>query len=356
MKWPFIPLFVISLLFASCGKDDNDPTPENNGIIRSVAIVTSDKHVAFPTIASDANFQRIVVAYREGTGHVSFDGRIMQTVSTDGGVGWSVPEIVYTPPSGSDTRDPQFFVINKDYGTMLCRFFVRSSDSTYTTQCMFSNTMGRHYENPEVTPFPNAKITISAARGNMTMIDDTIYSVCYGRDQETWIDRYNYTKMNWEFYTWLDKSLKDASAVGKKDTIFYRINESSLGYYHDTLYIVGRQFSSAPQWLQWGKSINKGKSWKWSLLPIKGHAPSLTPYKDSFIMTYRAFNDDKTKYSFNIALIKNSQIVGGPITLLESSDMDIGYGDVLIMPKSFLVCCYQQGKIMLYEISYNIFK
>ena len=36
-------------------------------------------------------------------------------------------------------------------------------------------------------------------------------------------------------------------------------------------------------------------------------------------------------------------------------NFDVGYGDVLTLPNSFLVCCYQPGSIRCYELKYDVF-
>ena len=44
-------------------------------------------------------------------------------------------------------------------------------------------------------------------------------------------------------------------------------------------------------------------------LPIEGHAPSLTPYKDAFILTYRNVKDsNRGKYSFDTVLLKDGKL------------------------------------------------
>lgn len=54
-------------------------------------------------------------------------------------------------------------------------------------------------------------------------------------------------------------------------------------------------------------------------LPIEGHAPSLTPYKDAFILTYRNVKDsNRGKYSFDTVLLKDGKLASNPASLLKA--------------------------------------
>ena len=83
---------------------------------------------------------------------------------------------------------------------------------------------------------------------------------------------------------------------------------------------------------------------------------ALTPYKDAFILTYRNVKDsNRGKYSFDTVLLKDGKLASNPASLFESDNFDVGYGDVLTLPNSFLVCCYQPGSIRCYELKYDVF-
>ena len=61
----------------------------------------------------------------------------------------------------------------------------------------------------------------------------------------------------------------------------------------------------------------------------------------------------------NIVLIRYFLKMGSWLVILlvifESDNFDVGYGDVLTLPNSFLVCCYQPGSIRCYELKYDVF-
>ena len=71
---------------------------------KALAAVTSDHHVAFPSISKTKNGTLLVV-YREGSTHASGkpdDGRVMLVRSTDGGKTWAPPELVADDPTMDD--------------------------------------------------------------------------------------------------------------------------------------------------------------------------------------------------------------------------------------------------------------
>jgi hypothetical protein len=62
---------------------------------------------------------RLLLAYREGAGHLSHEGRIRLTSATDGGRTWSAPVVVADGPD--DDRDPKLAVLAD--GTVLLSYF-----------------------------------------------------------------------------------------------------------------------------------------------------------------------------------------------------------------------------------------
>ena len=331
---------------SSCTQEDPylDEIP-NPSILRSSEIATGDDHLAFTSIAGNSDRSKIVLTYREGSEHASFDGCILQTDSYDRGQTWSNPEVIYRT-SGTDARDPQLFVISDS--ELLCRFFERESDSTSKVKVLRSTNLGMTYTGISTLPFPTEGETFAAARGNMVMVDDIIYTICYNRWSQAWLVSSNDHGRTWNNISWVDK------ALGTQQSPYPRFNEASLGYVNNILYCVARTDIEDGNMLI-GESQDMGTTWTWQYLPIRGHAPSLTPYNDGFILTYRLTNPYDGNYDFQLAFLKNGDIVGNPISLFTSLSFDIGYGDVLTMDNSFLVCCYQPNRIKCYEVSYNIF-
>ncbi len=62
---------------------------------------------------------RLLVAYREGSGHISQDGRLMTVVSADEGRTWSAPRVALD--AAVDDRDPKLVQLRD--GTVLMNFF-----------------------------------------------------------------------------------------------------------------------------------------------------------------------------------------------------------------------------------------
>lgn len=121
---------LISLFLLSCGdkeseKNDNDSTISDSDIeqndedaetqpeIESLTftipeektevISNNSKHFAFPDIAQLEN-GKIMLVYRQGSGHAEDSGRIIAHY-TDDGVNWSDPEML-VDDSTIDDRDP----------------------------------------------------------------------------------------------------------------------------------------------------------------------------------------------------------------------------------------------------------
>lgn len=340
-------LTICMLVLVACNKDDDFLNEMMNPfVLRGESIDASSMHLAFPSITGNKDRSKILVTYREGANHISFDGKIIQMESRDKGKTWMNRKVIYQPVAGSDARDPQLLLLQD--GNVLCRFFERTSETKSDVKSISSDDWGVNYQYPILFPFPSADETFGAARGNMVIVDDVIYTVCYNRWAMSWLMKSEDVGKTWQFVSWIDRTL------GTNQSEFSRINETSLGYLDGKLYLVARPQQDNDK-LQIAVSEDLGATWKWNWLPVRGQAPSLTPYKDSFILTYRQVDD--SSYSFVIALIKDGQLTSKPITLFESNSFDIGYGDVLTLSKTFLVCCYNPTyAIRCYEVKYDIFK
>ena len=75
-------LFIMVFLFPfmACG-DDELKEIYNPNLLRSTSIDDSSLHLAFPAIAGNKDRSKIIVVYREGSSHVSFDSKYRWRVS-----------------------------------------------------------------------------------------------------------------------------------------------------------------------------------------------------------------------------------------------------------------------------------
>ena len=228
-------LFIMVFLFPfmACG-DDELKEIYNPNLLRSTSIDDSSLHLAFPAIAGNKDRSKIIVVYREGSSHVSFDSKLIQMESFDKGKTWVNRKVIFAPVKGHDVRDPQLLVLPNN--GILCRFFERGSETESIVKSICSENWGIFYGSPVLFPFPKDE-TFAAARGNMVIIDDVIYAVCYNRWAVTWLEKSEDFGRSWEVVSWLDERLwTNQIECG-------RINEASLGYYDGKMYVVGRQQS-----------------------------------------------------------------------------------------------------------------
>lgn len=327
---------------------------ESSPYVTETIVERSNNHLAFPTIAGRPNGSKLLVAYREGHDHISFDGKIIQKESYDQGRTWINRKVIFEGESGCDARDPQFVVLSDE--TIICRFFVRTSQTSSTIKYIYSEDWGKTYSDwVGEFPMPFKSETFAAARGNMLVVNDTIFSTAYNRWNESWLLRSNNRGLSWEFVSWVDHT-----PPGSTNTVHRQLNESSLGIQGDKMYVVARSGTDEVRKLQVACSEDWGHSWKdWKELPVYGQAPSLTPYKDKHILSYRNTNIKENagkQYHFDITLFKDGNICLTPITVLRTSYFDIGYGDVITFDDFFILCCYTDKSIHCYKVEYNIFE
>lgn len=343
----YLMLTIFLFPFFACG-DDVITEIDNESLLRSTSVDNTSLHLAFPSIVGNEDNSKILVVYREGSTHISFDSQLVQMESYDQGETWTNRHVIYTPPTDCDVRDPQFLRLSN--GEIICRFFERSSETESLVKCIKTTDTGSSYGDAVTFPAPSEEV-FSAARGNMVVVDGVIYTVCYNRWSVSWIVKSEDNGDSWKVVSWLDERLWTNQLECN------RVNETSLGYYDGKMYAVGRQASGGDDYrLEIGVSEDLGANWEWSFLSVEGQAPSLTAYGDSFILTYRDMkNADEGKYDFSIALLKDGELASEPVCLFESTDVDVGYGDVLTLDDSFLVCCYQPSTIRCYELDYDVF-
>lgn len=324
--------------------------PEGNLLVKECVVDSGYMHLAFPAIAGKADGSKLLIAYREGKTHISFDGRIIQKESYDRGKTWVNRKVIYEGKDGDDARDPQFVTLPN--GTIICRFFVRTSQETSRVKYIQTNDCGWSYTDVAGEfPMPYKNETFSAARGNMLVKNDVIYSTAYNRWSENWLVKSADNGVSWEFVSWIHKPV-DRS-------MHKQLNEASVGGYGDKLYVVSRSGTSEVRNMVIVESDDLGSTWNEpEPLPLYGHAPSLTSWKDMDILTWRNTNTDNNeagRYHFDMVLLKDGNLCSNVVTLLKTSYLDMGYGDVFTFDDFFLVCCYAGKAIRCFTVSYDVF-
>lgn len=350
----FYILFLPFIFLSSCIEEENIFLSCRDMLVQeSIVDRSSNMHLAFPTIAGIPDGSKLLIAYREAKTHISFDGCIVQKESYDQGKSWVNRKVIYRPshPTG-DARDPQFVALPD--GRLMCRFFERTSENASTVKMIVSDDWGKTYTYQGEIPAYSPNEPYSAARGNMLVEGNKVYTTMYNRWHDSWLMYSPDLCESWEFVSWLNRS------DGLVYDIHRELNESSLCLQNNTMFMVARGGYDKPRPLTIAQSPDHGQTWdNWGELEVCGHSPSLTAYKDSYIMTYRNINveqNEKGNIQFDCALLKNGELVSKPFTILSRKSMDIGYGDVFTFDDFFLVCCYTDKSIHCFKILYNVFE
>lgn len=346
--------FIFSILLLttlSCSKDEDvffrsTISPSQYSLVK---VDGGSNLLAFPTITANPDRSKITIVYREGKSHNSFDGVLIQKESDDRGRTWKNRKVIYRPPPGYDVRDPQLLTLPD--GSILCRFFERTSldngQVISEVRCYVSKNGGQSYH--YLSTLPNISGSrLAASRGNMLLLEGMIYSVVYNLWGNSWLVKSSDMGRTWEYIISLESSING----------FYRsvrINEASLGFYSGNIYLAGRQSDESDRKTLWGISDDFGKSWIWTKLSIHGQAPSLTPFENGFIMTYRDVSN-KSHFNFEAVLMRDQDVASETLTIITSKSFDIGYGDILLLESSFLVCFYSSEGVFCSEIMYDVFK
>ncbi|MDD4515331.1 sialidase family protein [Massilibacteroides sp.] len=337
----FLLFFALTLL--SCSKAEVERELRSGTLLTLTNASLVEKkdgfHLAFPSISATADFPKIFIVYREGKTHVSYDGVLMQKESIDKGKTWINKKIIYQPASGADARDPQFLRLPD--GTILCRFFERSFSAEgkeiSDVKCLISKNNGHSYT--YLSTLPNiSQNNLCGARGNMLLVNNEIFSVSYNQWSNSWLVKSQDMGKTWEYVTSLDGTINP----------YYpgtRINEVSIGYDKGKMLLIGRQAENGDKKLLAGISENFGMTWTWEKISIQGHAPSLTFAKDRFILSYR---DVSSTSNFNFSVVTmgiDQALLSEPEVLITDSSFDLGYGDVLLLEKEYLICFYWRNMI-----------
>lgn len=318
----YYTMILVLLLNLSCSKEDNSPVLRST-FSSEYALVQVDRSsnlLAFPSIAVNIDRSKIFIVYREGTKHASFDGVLVQKESDDKGKTWKNRKVIYRPRPGYDARDPQLLTFPD--GSILCRFFERTTLANgqvlSEVRCYISKNGGQSYY--YLSTMPNkTESTLAAARGNILLLKNEIYSVNYNGLDSAWLIKSSDMGQSWSYVVSLDTVMRKTSQSDK-------INEASIGYTDGKMHLVGRQAETGDKRLLWGVSEDLGKSWSWTKLPQQGQAPSMTPFEGYFIMTYRDISE-KSIFNFDVILMKDGIAVSNPVRVLSHKSFDIGYGD-----------------------------
>lgn len=149
-------LFIMVFLFPfmACG-DDELKEIYNPNLLRSTSIDDSSLHLAFPAISGNKDRSKIIVVYREGSSHVSFDSKLIQMESFDKGKTWVNRKVIFAPVKGHDVRDPQLLVLPNN--GILCRFFERESETESIVKSICSENWGIFYGSPVLFPFQKTR-------------------------------------------------------------------------------------------------------------------------------------------------------------------------------------------------------
>ena len=83
-------------------------------------VISDGYYNAFASLTVDA-LGALVACYREGTAHISNDGKVTIQISTDGGATWGSKVYVQSPPAGHDYRDPG--ICTTSTGRMMINYF-----------------------------------------------------------------------------------------------------------------------------------------------------------------------------------------------------------------------------------------
>jgi hypothetical protein len=350
-----VAAFSMLYMLSSCDKEESDAITLRGMSLTQTTEVYSGWNVSFTTLATTLDKDKIYLAFRQGSEHNSFDGKIMETVSLDRGYTWSSPRVIYKPTTkNGDARDPQYLRLSN--GDLLCRFFERVSTDRCGTYVIVASDLANNYSGKYSMAYWNSIETYSAARGNMVQLEDTIYSVLYNNKHETWMVKSQDYGKTWEFVSSIGAQI-DREASGLTNT---EMNEVSLCYQNEKMYFVARRQTFEYNNLLVAESYDLGETWtNWHEIPIKGHAPSLYAYKDYMILSYRNIEVDVNdgKFLFQLILLKDGYIASDPITVDQSSIFDIGYGDVIALDDTnFLVSYYKDGAtIYVRRFTFNTF-
>ncbi|HHS13184.1 MAG TPA: hypothetical protein ENN03_05375 [bacterium] len=171
-----IVLFALIGLISGCAKIES----LRYGEMRHRVVVESSTHAAFPDIVRLKTGEWMVV-YRQGSGHVSPDGVIMRTVSTDQGKTWSEPDTIVN--SVWDCRDPS--VIQLEDGLILISFFQSRYDEPGKAPAAVSCFVVRSFDNgksftaPRRITMPGVEWSATSAK-ILTYSDGTLLMPVYG--------------------------------------------------------------------------------------------------------------------------------------------------------------------------------
>ena len=300
-------------------------------------IVKDNNHNAFTTLIKYNN--EYIIAYRVGSTHVSYDGKIVIRKSNDL-VNWS-NEIVVFQDAGIDYRDPFFGIFNNNLVLKYVKRFNKTTNNDDNREAWITSTNNINIWSKGVL-LPNPIGTYSATRGNMCVKDGYIYTINYDLWGGTYLLRSN------NLTEWVHVcNLKENT------------NEGSIAYLNNKFVCLLRITDSDGDNFLFGESLD-GVNWNFKPFPIRGACPTLqeiqlSDYSKSLVVTYRDISVLKTSFNrcyFNMIFMdENGNILTDLYNIsnqLESFDM--GYGGIIYDTNNIYISYYDKNGINLKKI------
>jgi len=108
-------------------------------------VISDGKYNAFPSIAKLTN-KDLIVSYRKGVTHLTFDGSIILKRSTDNGITWGSESIIIAELAGHDYRDPSISQLAN--GNVIMSYFDRISPTNILIYTTISTDNGATFGTP----------------------------------------------------------------------------------------------------------------------------------------------------------------------------------------------------------------
>jgi hypothetical protein len=213
----------------------------------------TNDYKSFPNFEENQKTGEIYLVYRSGEAHMSLDGKIMLSKSTDGGTTWSDSVAIQTPPSGWDYRDPRIM-------------YDKISDSWFLTFHDYDGNTHNHYikkaDNPEgtwidVTP-TSVFDTISVVCHKVVRITDTLYLPVYGKDSSDTDYQLGLYKSTDGGTTW---TTNDLNIKGSEVAFYWKYtgeNVNPIALYFIKRNSIGEIYKSTDFGTTWGKVSSVG--------------------------------------------------------------------------------------------------
>lgn len=279
---PFLVVALAGLVVSPSGCRRIETPPP--GSVRTKVVYASDKHLGFPG-AVRLHDGTLLVAFREGSGHVSPDGAILITRSTDNGRTWTKPDTL--ADTIFDDRDPSLAEIPG--GMVLANFFAiedgprgrsiflhlaRSADEGKTwSEPMPVRVPGMSWVacSDNILPLPNGALLLPAY-GNLE--GDSVNSAFALISEDL--------GMTWN--RWVLIARDSTGQVG--------YNEPALAILPDQRLLCVLRTAGAQHWMAVSFSSDWGLTWSQPVfVDVQGEAPDVLVTRDRrLVMGYRDFS------------------------------------------------------------------